>query len=164
MIDAIQDTSVDMVKLEKEKNLRRGSNRFHLVGRNHHPGPSNRAAGTVRDSGGGSNDDCAVDDDRRLRFGGFDRQTRRCRPISLLAEIDLVLVSLSRGAGRLIIVVSPYLLRTLSIAGTVAMFMVGGGIITTAFPLSTTWYTTGAKPSDIIHTSAISWNSCLGRS
>lgn len=39
----------------------------------------------------------------------------------------------SRATGRLILRLAPYLLRFLSVAGTVAMFMVGGGILTHGF-------------------------------
>jgi len=38
--------------------------------------------------------------------------------------------SIQRMLGRLILASAPYLLRTLSIAGTIAMFVVGGGILT----------------------------------
>lgn len=37
---------------------------------------------------------------------------------------------LQRGAGALLVNMAPYLMKTLSIVGTIAMFMVGGGILT----------------------------------
>lgn len=39
-----------------------------------------------------------------------------------------------RGLGRAILVVAPYLMKLLSIAGTVAMFLVGGGIVVHGIP------------------------------
>lgn len=41
---------------------------------------------------------------------------------------------LQRGLGGALVNLSPYLMKTLSIAGTVAMFMVGGGILTHGIP------------------------------
>ena len=46
---------------------------------------------------------------------------------------DGLLPRLRRWLGRAILGTAPYLLRTLSIAGTVAMFVVGGGIVTHGF-------------------------------
>ncbi|MDY7232707.1 DUF808 domain-containing protein [Hyalangium rubrum] len=40
----------------------------------------------------------------------------------------------ARGFGRTLLVVAPYLMKFLSIAGTAAMFMVGGGILTHGIP------------------------------
>jgi predicted DNA repair protein MutK len=42
--------------------------------------------------------------------------------------------NVQRWIGRVILVTAPYLLRTLSVAGTIAMFVVGGGIITHGIP------------------------------
>jgi len=42
--------------------------------------------------------------------------------------------SLARRLGRCILWAAPFLMRTLSIAGTAAMFLVGGGIITHGIP------------------------------
>jgi predicted DNA repair protein MutK len=39
-----------------------------------------------------------------------------------------------RACGRLLLAAAPLLMRFLSVAGTVAMFLVGGGIVTHAFP------------------------------
>ena len=39
-----------------------------------------------------------------------------------------------RGLGRLILVSAPYLMKTLSVVGTIAMFVVGGGIIAHGLP------------------------------
>ncbi len=41
---------------------------------------------------------------------------------------------LQRWFGRTLVASAPYLLRTLSVAGTIAMFMVGGGIVTHGIP------------------------------
>jgi len=43
--------------------------------------------------------------------------------------------SIQRGTGRVILASAPYLLRTLSVGGTIAMFIVGGGIVTHGFHL-----------------------------
>ena len=45
------------------------------------------------------------------------------------------LASLQRGAGRAILVLAPYLMKALSIVGTAAMFLVGGGILTHGVPV-----------------------------
>jgi uncharacterized protein len=42
--------------------------------------------------------------------------------------------AVSHALGRLLLQATPYLMRTLSIAGTVAMFLVGGGILTHGIP------------------------------
>ena len=42
--------------------------------------------------------------------------------------------AMQRGVGSLLIHLSPYLMKGLSIAGTIAMFMVGGGILTHGIP------------------------------
>ena len=42
---------------------------------------------------------------------------------------------LARGTGRAILATAPWLMKFLSIAGTVAMFLVGGGIITHGVPI-----------------------------
>ncbi len=44
------------------------------------------------------------------------------------------LTGLQRGTGRFILRTAPYLMKTLSVAGTVAMFLVGGGILTHGTP------------------------------
>jgi len=43
---------------------------------------------------------------------------------------ESVLIGLQRGLGRGILRTAPWLMKTLSVAGTVAMFLVGGGILT----------------------------------
>lgn len=47
--------------------------------------------------------------------------------------------ALKRRTGRLILRMAPRLMKTLSIAGTVAMFLVGGGILTHAVPVVDAW-------------------------
>jgi predicted DNA repair protein MutK len=42
--------------------------------------------------------------------------------------------NLQRGLGRAILWAAPFLMKTLSIAGTIAMFLVGGGIVTHGIP------------------------------
>jgi predicted DNA repair protein MutK len=42
--------------------------------------------------------------------------------------------AVQRALGRAILWISPYLMKTLSIAGTAAMFMVGGGILVHGIP------------------------------
>jgi len=44
-----------------------------------------------------------------------------------------------RGAGEFLLNLAPYLMKTLSIVGTVAMFMVGGGILTHGIPGAHEW-------------------------
>jgi predicted DNA repair protein MutK len=51
-----------------------------------------------------------------------------------LAQGNSLLSRSRRGSGRLILTLAPYLMRTLSIAGTIAMFTVGGGILTHGVP------------------------------
>ena len=46
---------------------------------------------------------------------------------------------LQRGVGRAILKIAPYLMKTLSIAGTAAMFLVGGGILTHGVPALHHW-------------------------
>lgn len=47
---------------------------------------------------------------------------------------DGFLLKIQRGIGSGVLLAAPYLMKGLSIAGTVAMFMVGGGILTRALP------------------------------
>jgi predicted DNA repair protein MutK len=47
---------------------------------------------------------------------------------------DAALGGLQRSVGRAILRASPYLMKTLSVAGTAAMFLVGGGILTHGVP------------------------------
>lgn len=47
---------------------------------------------------------------------------------------DRSMASLRAGTGKSILLLAPYLMRFLSIAGTAAMFLVGGGILVHAFP------------------------------
>ncbi len=47
---------------------------------------------------------------------------------------DRSMASLRVGTGKSILLLAPYLMRFLSIAGTAAMFLVGGGILVHAFP------------------------------
>lgn len=51
------------------------------------------------------------------------------------AQGDGGLVAFRRSFGKAILVMAPYLMRGLSIAGTVAMFTVGGGILTHGIPV-----------------------------
>jgi len=55
-----------------------------------------------------------------------------------LDDIGLYLSRFPGGArrwlGRAILAMAPYLMRTLSVVGTAAMFLVGGGILTHGFP------------------------------
>ncbi|NQD91587.1 DUF808 domain-containing protein [Pseudomonas sp. CrR25] len=46
---------------------------------------------------------------------------------------------LQRGLGRAILLAAPYLMKALSILGTAAMFMVGGGILTHGVPAAHHW-------------------------
>jgi uncharacterized protein len=46
---------------------------------------------------------------------------------------------LQRWLGRAILIVAPYLMKTLSIAGTAAMFLVGGGILIHGIPAAEEW-------------------------
>ena len=47
---------------------------------------------------------------------------------------DSAAVRLQRSVGRAILTAAPYLMKGLSIAGTAAMFLVGGGILTHGIP------------------------------
>ena len=53
--------------------------------------------------------------------------------------------SFQRALGRGILRLAPYLMRTLSIAGTAAMFLVGGGILTHGIPVIGHWIEDFAK-------------------
>jgi hypothetical protein len=44
-----------------------------------------------------------------------------------------------RGAGKLLVSLAPYLMKSLSIVGTIAMFMVGGGILSHGIPGAHEW-------------------------
>ena len=46
---------------------------------------------------------------------------------------------LQRGVGELLLYLAPYLMKSLSIVGTIAMFMVGGGILTHGIPGAHEW-------------------------
>ena len=46
---------------------------------------------------------------------------------------------LQRGVGELLLYLAPYLMKSLSIVGTIAMFMVGGGILTHGIPGAHNW-------------------------
>ena len=46
---------------------------------------------------------------------------------------------IERSAGRGILVAAPYLMKTLAIVGTIAMFLVGGGILTHGIPVIHHW-------------------------
>ena len=46
---------------------------------------------------------------------------------------------IERSAGRGILVAAPYLMKTLAIVGTIAMFLVGGGILTHGIPVIYHW-------------------------
>jgi uncharacterized protein len=52
---------------------------------------------------------------------------------------DGVLPSLTRGAGRGILAFAPWLMKTLSVLGTAAMFLVGGGILAHGIPPVAHW-------------------------
>lgn len=52
---------------------------------------------------------------------------------------DTMVATLQRGMGRSILGAAPYLMKGLSIAGTVAMFLVGGGILTHGIPIAHAW-------------------------
>jgi uncharacterized protein len=50
-----------------------------------------------------------------------------------------VLSKIQRGIGEAILLAAPYLMKGLSIAGTAAMFIVGGGILTHGVPVMSEW-------------------------
>ncbi|MBF0137228.1 MAG: DUF808 domain-containing protein [Magnetococcales bacterium] len=52
---------------------------------------------------------------------------------------DALLARVQRGIGKIILVMAPWLMKLLSIVGTVAMFMVGGGILTHGIPGFSGW-------------------------
>jgi len=53
---------------------------------------------------------------------------------------DGALPSMSRGLGRGILVFAPWLMKLLSVAGTAAMFLVGGGILSHGIPWIEHWF------------------------
>jgi predicted DNA repair protein MutK len=53
---------------------------------------------------------------------------------------DGALPSMSRGLGRGILAFAPWLMRLLSVAGTAAMFLVGGGILSHGIPWIEHWF------------------------
>jgi uncharacterized protein len=55
---------------------------------------------------------------------------------------DGVRARYKRSIGRGILVAAPYMMRTLSVVGTAAMFLVGGGILTHGFPAIHHWVET----------------------
>jgi len=60
---------------------------------------------------------------------------------------DDVLPALSRRLGRGILAFAPWLMKLLSVAGTAAMFLVGGGILTHGIPWIEHWFEEVAKRS-----------------
>ncbi len=52
---------------------------------------------------------------------------------------DAAIVRLQRGTGRAILAAAPYLMKGLSIVGTAAMFLVGGGILVHGLPVIEEW-------------------------
>lgn len=52
---------------------------------------------------------------------------------------ESTLAAVQRGMGRSILFAAPYLMKGLSIAGTAAMFLVGGGILTHGIPMAHAW-------------------------
>jgi uncharacterized protein len=52
---------------------------------------------------------------------------------------DSALGKIQRGIGKSILLAAPYLMKGLSIAGTAAMFIVGGGILTHGVPVMSEW-------------------------
>ena len=52
---------------------------------------------------------------------------------------DSTTARLQRSVGRTILIAAPYLMQALSVAGTAAMFLVGGGILTHGFPAAQHW-------------------------
>lgn len=52
---------------------------------------------------------------------------------------DSFLSKTQRGIGKSILLAAPYLMKGLSIAGTAAMFIVGGGILTHGVPIMSEW-------------------------
>ena len=69
----------------------------------------------------------------RLRPGGRHRQARRRRAAGSAGRPTAVRQAL-RALGRGILAVAPWLMKVLSVAGTAAMFLVGGGILTHGMP------------------------------
>jgi predicted DNA repair protein MutK len=67
----------------------------------------------------------AGDDDRRLRPGGRHRQARRRRPVADPPPRRGPLHQLGRG----LLALAPPLMKLLGVVGTLAMFLVGGGIL-----------------------------------
>jgi len=64
--------------------------------------------------------------------------------VAAIVKLDDMGMALTRkpgtaGLGRFIVWGAPYLMKGLSIAGTIAMFLVGGGIITHAIPGFGAW-------------------------
>lgn len=66
--------------------------------------------------------------------------------------------ALERRLGRSILVAAPYLMKTLSVVGTAAMFLVGGGILTHGWPAAHHWieHTTAALVAQVGQTPVVS--------
>ena len=107
----------------------RDPHRLHPLGRDHrdharHGGRRSRSRTQVAVLVG----DRAPDDGRRLRPGGRHREARRrraCRSAGRRGGCTC-----QRALGARILRVAPWLMKFLSVAGTAAMFLVGGGILT----------------------------------
>ena len=76
----------------------------------------------------------AADDRRRLRTGRRHRQARRRRAAADARAGGGGWARFQRALGRGILRGAPWLMKGLSVAGTAAMFLVGGGILTHGIP------------------------------
>jgi uncharacterized protein len=66
--------------------------------------------------------------------------------------------ALSQGLGRAILAAAPWLMKGLSVAGTAAMFLVGGGILVHGLPPLQQWL---ESAMDTLSTGALAWASWL---
>lgn len=123
--DAIRDASVDLVALEKDRI--RGAVRTDFI-------LSAEiiviALGTVADQPFGKRVAVLAAIAMLMTIGVYGLVAVIIKLDDFGRLLTLKANSLAKALGRAILVMAPYLMKTLSIAGTAAMFMVGGGILT----------------------------------
>ena len=111
----------------------RGAHRLRAVGRDHRHHAGHGGGGAVHDAAGGAGRHRAADDRGRVRLRRRHRQARRCRAAPVARAGRGRLGGAKRALGAAILRAAPWLMKALSVAGTAAMFLVGGGILTHGF-------------------------------
>ena len=108
--------------------------RFHPLGRDHRDHARHGGQGGVRGAGRRAGRDRDRDDGRRLRLVAGIVKLDDAGLFLSRREGESGMVRAKRTLGRGILRVAPWLMKFLSIAGTTAMFLVGGGILTHNVP------------------------------